>query len=431
MALAKQINDWVFTWLIHWGASKQTAASLTMLLLLVTAIVLVFLLTVLSKKIGTLVFTKIANRTRSTFDNHLLHNKAILYLTRVVPFTFMFLSIPVIFHRFPEYISPARQLFDIYLVIWVVRLVRAVLLGLKDYLKERPEYKDKPVDSFIQIFIIITYLVAAVFLFSVITGKSIGAFLTAMGAISAVILLIFRDTILGFVASIQVATNDMVRIGDWITMEKYGADGDVVEINLTTVKVQNFDKTITTIPTYYLISDSFKNWRGMQESGGRRIKRSVRVKVSSIKYLSHDDIARLKKIQLIAPYLETKGNELDLHNQRIGANKDLLINGLNFTNIGVYRQYINNYIAYNENLHKGMTMVVRQLEPTATGIPVELYVFTADIRWENYEHIMADLFDHILAAIPYFDLEVFEMPNSGDVRALSAGGESFSPYKLN
>jgi miniconductance mechanosensitive channel len=224
--------------------------------------------------------------------------------------------------------------------------------------------------------------------------------------------LVFKDTILGFVASIQVSINDMVRIGDWITFEKYGADGDVIEINLSTVKVQNFDKTITTIPTYALISDSFKNWRGMTTSGGRRIKRSIIIKTNSIHYLPKDKVEKLKNIQLISNYLENRQNDIETFNKENNIDKSLLINGRNLTNFGVFRKYLQSYIENHSAINKDMTIMTRQLAPTSQGIPLEIYAFSNDKRWENYEYIMSDIFDHTLAAVPYFDLEIFELPSS-------------------
>ena len=221
-------------------------------------------------------------------------------------------------------------------------------------------------------------------------------------------MLIFKDTILGFVASIQIAINDTLRIGDWITMEKYGADGDVIEINLSTVQVQNFDMTITSIPTYALISDSFKNWRGMTSSGGRRIKRSILIKAKSIHYLSDESVEKLKSIQIISSYLEQRKKDIDSFNTTHHIDKSLLINGRNLTNLGVFRKYMQTYIENHSGINKDMFIMVRQLAPTAQGLPLEIYAFSSDKRWENYEYIMSDIFDHALASVPYFELEVFE-----------------------
>jgi miniconductance mechanosensitive channel len=220
--------------------------------------------------------------------------------------------------------------------------------------------------------------------------------------------LVFKDTILGFVASIQVSVNDMVRIGDWITFQKYGADGDVIEINLATVKVRNFDHTITTIPTYALISDSFKNWRGMTQSGGRRIKRALNIRMSSVRHLNETDINKLLNIDLIKDYIIQKSDDITAYNTENDFDKTLLINGRNLTNIGVFRKYIESYIENHSAINKDLIIMARQLEPTEKGLPIEIYAFSSDKRWQNYEYIIADIFDHVIAATSTFDLKIYE-----------------------
>jgi miniconductance mechanosensitive channel len=234
---------------------------------------------------------------------------------------------------------------------------------------------------------------------------------TTIGAVSAIIILIFRDTILGFVASVQVSLNDMVRIGDWITFEKFGADGDVIEINLATVKVRNFDNTTTTIPTYSMIADSFRNWRGMLNSDGRRIKRHILIKAKSIKFLSDEEVQNMKNIQLIRSYIESRQAEIHKYNTINDVDKSLPINGRNLTNFGLFRKYITQYLQNYPGLNKEMILLCRQLQPTAQGIPLEIYAFTKDKRFENYEYIMSDIFDHIFASVAFFDLEIFELPS--------------------
>jgi miniconductance mechanosensitive channel len=250
------------------------------------------------------------------------------------------------------------------------------------------------------------------FSFAILTDTSVWKFLTALGAASAVIILVFKDTIMGFVASIQVSINDMVRIGDWITFDQYGADGDVTEINLATVKVQNFDKTITTIPTYALISESFKNWRGMVSSEGRRIKRALIIKQESIKYLDEEAISRLKKVDLLSAYIVNRSQEILAYNSKHQIDKSLLLNGRNLTNIGVFRKYVETYLEQHAAINKDMMIMARQLAPTSQGIPIEIYAFSKDKRWQNYEYIMADIFDHLLASLAYFDLQLFELPSN-------------------
>ena len=290
--------------------------------------------------------------------------------------------------------------------------VRSLLRAFKSFLKTVDSLKDKPIESFVQVILIFIWFVAVLNIFSIITGKEIATFLTAMGALSAVILLIFKDTILGFVASIQLSTNDLIRIGDWITMEQYGADGDVVEINLNSVKIQNFDKTITTIPTYKLISDSFKNWRGMSESNGRRIKRSLLIKGSSIKFMSGDELRELKKIKLIQNFIELKEKEIEDHNSNLNVEKSVLTNGRNLTNLGLFRNYIEIYLDDIAVINSEMTVMCRQLSPSPHGLPLEIYAFSKNKEWKDYEHIMSDIFDHLLASLNTFQLQLFEFPSS-------------------
>ena len=261
---------------------------------------------------------------------------------------------------------------------------------------------------------IFTWGIGIFFIVNTLTGYSTVS-VASMSAASAIILLLFKDTILGFVASIQVTVNDMVRIGDWITFSKYGADGYVIEINLATVRVQNFDKTYTTIPTYSLTSDSFQNWRGMQESGGRRIKRAIHIKQNSVKFLTDKDIEEFKNIELIKPYLEHREKDNAEYNAKNNIDKSILINGKNQTNLGVFRKYIDAYLNENPAVNKDMFLMVRHLTPTEKGIPVEVYCFSKDKEWINYEHIQADIFDHLIAATSYFDLEVFENLSGKDL----------------
>ena len=301
------------------------------------------------------------------------------------------------------------EIYSILLIIWIIK---SFLRSVKDYLKTIESLKDKPIESFVQVCLIVVWFLGILIIFSLITGKEISTFLTAMGALSAVILLIFKDTILGFVASIQLSANDLIRIGDWITMEKYGADGDVIEINLNSVKVQNFDKTITTIPTYKLISDSFKNWRGMSDSNVRRIKRALLIKGSSIKFLSENDLNELKKIKLIEGYIIKKEKEISEYNLNLKIDDSSLVNGRSLTNLGLFRIYIEEFLDNNPSINSEMTLMCRQLTPTSQGVPLEIYAFSKDQDWKKYEDIMSDIFDHLLASLKTFHLELFELPSS-------------------
>lgn len=412
------IYQWTYDTLIRWGVpvAQVDIVNLFVLLALLAVILSVVYYALRRFLVNSLAI--LAKRSKTKFDDHLVRNRAMAQLARLVPLLVSIQFIPVVFSAFPDWIVPVRKFFDIVLIIVWVLLFRAVFRSIRDYLRTKKGFEDKPLDSYLQVINIFMFFIAGVIIFSMLTGQSPWAFLGALGAASAILMLIFKDTILGFVASIQVSTNDMIRVGDWIEMPKYGADGDVVEINLNTVKIQNWDKTITTVPTYYLITDSFKNWRGMQDSGGRRIKRSINIKMSSARYLTPAEISELKKIQLLAPYIGERQAEIDRYNEETHADRSMLVNGRNLTNVGLFRRYVNEYTRNHPQIRKDMTLLVRQLQPTEHGLPIELYMFTSDTRWAIYEDIMSDIFDHLLAAIKYFRLEVFEAPASDDVRSL-------------
>lgn len=412
------VAQWTAQKLIQWGVPEQQANAINLLVLIVSLVILLGIIDFVIRKILVQILTRMAYKSSTQFDDYLVKNKVLVYVAHLIPLVISIHLLPVVFSGFPSWIKPVNTFIDIFLVIAWVFLIRGLFRSLRDYLRTRKGFEDKPLDSYLQVVNIFLFFIGGVIIFTLITGQSPWAFLGALGAASAILMLVFRDTILGFVASIQVSTNDMVRVGDWIEMTKYGADGEVIEINLSTVKVQNWDKTITTIPTYYLISDSFKNWRGMQNAGGRRIKRSVNIKISSIRYLTNEEIDRLKKIQLLTEYIAERQAEIEKYNEETGADRSMPVNGRNITNVGLFRQYVKRYADRNPKIRKDMTMLVRQLQPTEHGLPIELYMFTSDTRWAFYEDIMADIFDHLLSAITYFELEVFEAPASDDIRKL-------------
>ncbi|WP_289063086.1 mechanosensitive ion channel domain-containing protein [uncultured Zobellia sp.] len=405
----------LYDYLLKTGMSDSLASYLNLVIVLVAALILAWFLDLIIWRVLRYISLRFARKSKTNFDNFLVINKVPRYVAHIIPLLILFEFIPFAFFHFDYAGQLALKLLQILFVILTILIVKSLFTSTNDYLKTKPRFRDKPMDSYIQVFMIFAWFIGILTIFAIITDVLIWKFFTALGAGSAVILLIFKDSILGLVASIQVSINDMVRIGDWITFEKFGADGDVIEITLATVKVQNFDKTITTIPTYSLISDSFKNWRGMEVSGGRRIKRALIISQKSIRFLTDEDMESLEKIQLIQPYLINQNEQINSYNTTNKIDKNLAINGRNLTNIGVFRKYVNDYLQNHSAVNKGMTLMVRQLAPTAQGIPLEIYAFSADKRWENYEYIMADIFDHLLAALPYFNLEVFELPTSLNV----------------
>ncbi|MDN3667222.1 mechanosensitive ion channel family protein [Algibacter miyuki] len=406
----------LFDYLIENGFSESWAQTLNMLGLLLVLLIILFIVDYITRKILVSAFSQFALVSKSNFDDLLVANKVPRNVAHIIPLLIAIRFVPEIFIDFPNFedvFERGLQVFAIILILWIVR---SSLNALKDYLKTLPHFKDKPIDSYIQVFMIFSWIGGIMSAIAIITGIEFIKFVTGLGAISAVIILVFKDTIMGFVASIQVSINDMVRIGDWITFEKYGADGDVIEINLATVKVQNFDKTITTIPTYALISDSFKNWRGMTNSEGRRIKRALYIKQTGVKYLTDTEVEKLKSIHLLTAYLESRQADINTYNNTNSVDKNLLLNGRNLSNLGVFRKYIDTYLKQHSAVNKDMMIMARQLAPTTQGIPLEIYAFSSDKRWENYEYIMSDIFDHLIAALPYFDLEIFELPSQGSFK---------------
>ena len=404
-----RIKQILFDFFISLGVSNSSASYLNMIAMLIGLLIVLFIIDFIVRKILLRIFSKLAERSKSNFDDLMVNNKVFRNVAHIIPLLVAIEYVPMVFLDFPYWeniIEKSLIVFGIILTLWVVR---SFLNTLKDYFKTLPRLKDKPIDSYIQVFMIFAWVVGLFSAFAIITGIPFLKFITGLGAASAIIILVFKDTILGFVASIQVSINDMVHIGDWITFDNYGADGDVIEINLSTVKVQNFDKTITTIPTYALISDSFKNWRGMTTSGGRRIKRSLSIKLSSVKYLTVNEVDKLKNIQIISSYLNKRQQDIDAFNTTNNIDKSQLLNGRNLTNLGVFRKYLETYIENHSAINKDMTIMVRQLAPSSQGIPIEVYAFSSDKRWQNYEYIMADVFDHVIAAVPYFDLEIYEL----------------------
>ena len=406
-----RIERLFYDFLISSNISEFYSQILNLLFFSLIVFLSIIIINFFSKKVILKLFKSLSQNTKTNFDDFLVQNNTPVYVSKLIPVFFIYWVIPFWFYDFELVIDYAFLGLEIYIVFIVVWIIRSFLRSVKLFFKTVDSLKDKPIESFIQVILIFVWFVAILNIFSIITGKEITTFLTAMGALSAVILLIFKDTILGFVASIQLSTNDLIRIGDWITMKQYGADGDVIEINLNSVKIQNFDKTITTIPTYKLISDSFKNWRGMSESDGRRIKRSLLIKGSSIKFMNKENLAELKKIKLIENFIVLKQKEMDTHNSNLEMDKSVLVNGRNLTNLGLFRNYIEMYLESATFINTEMTVMCRQLSPTPQGIPLEIYAFSKNKEWKDYEHIMSDIFDHFLASLNTFQLELFEFPS--------------------
>jgi miniconductance mechanosensitive channel len=378
-------------------------------------IVLCYVANMIIKKIILRMIAVIIKRNRFAWDDKLLERKVFHRLSHIVPAIIIHYA-SSLFSAYPVLEVLIEKGAIVYMIIMILLVLNAFIDAVNDIYLTYDISKARPIKGYIQVAKIIIFFVGAILIIATMIGQNPFVLLGGLGALSAVLMLVFKDSILGLVAGIQLTTNDMVRVGDWVEMPKYQADGDVIEITLNTVKVQNWDKTITMIPSYAFISDSFKNWRGMQASGGRRIKRSICIDVSSIAFCTDEMIEKFKQIHYLKDYIDSKVQDIAEYNRENQIDDSVMVNGRRLTNIGTYRAYISRYLEHHPGIHKGMTAMVRQLAPGEHGLPLEIYVFTNDTRWVVYESIQADIFDHLLAVAPEFGLRVFQLPSGNDLR---------------
>jgi len=355
------------------------------------------------------------------WDDVVARHGVLSQLAHVVPALVVVAGIGVVQGMPPAVYAVVRGVANAYIVLTVVLAFGRLLDALNDLYEARgPRAQERPIKGYLQLLKIAAWIVAAILVVSVLANRSPLVLLTGLGAMTAVLMLVFKDTLLSLVASVQLASNDMLRLGDWIEMPSQGADGDVIDISLHTVKVQNWDKTISTIPTHLLISESFRNWRGMSESGGRRIKRALLLDQTSVRFLDAAERARLRRFALIDEYLDKQRAELDAYNAKMEAAGKDPVNNRRATNLGTFRAYVTAYLRSHPGVNQAMTLMVRQLAPTPQGLPLEVYCFSADTRWVQYENLAGDIFDHLLAVLPEFGLRIFQQPGSGDIAAAAA-----------
>ena len=401
-------------WIINQGLETSIADILARGVVFTLIIILSIIAYLVAKHFILKILTNIISKSNTQWDDVILKKKVFSRLAYLVPAIVIYMTTSIAFEGYPLLINIINGGILIYIIIMSILTIDAFLNALLDIYKTYEVSNRIPIKGFIQVFKIIVYFTCGIFIISILINKTPLYLFSSLGALTAVLMFIFKDSILGFVAGIQLSANQMVAQGDWIEMPKYGADGNIIEIALTTVKVQNWDKTITTIPTYALITESFKNWRGMSDADGRRIKRSINLDMNTVKFCTDEMITRFSKIQYISEYIKVKEEELDQINIEKNVDHSSLVNGKRMTNLGTFRAYIQAYLNNNPMINKEMTFLVRQLAPSENGIPIELYVFSKDKVWANYENIQANIFDHILAVIPEFDLEVFQSPTGRD-----------------
>lgn len=379
----------------------------------------------------------VAARTRSTWDDHLVGRKVVRRLAHVVPALVVYLGIgPVLGIDAADVAADpgsvlaiawtaGRRVAAAYIAFAVVRAFAAFLDAVNDIYSEAEELaKSRPIKGYLQVVALVAHIAAGVVIVAILAGRSPVFFLSGIGALAAVLMLIFRDTILSLVASVQIASNDMIRIGDWVSVPQANCDGEVIDIALHTVKVQNWDKTISTIPTGKFISESFKNWRGMSESGGRRIKRSLRIDMNSVRFLEDDEIEELSRRELLHGYMRDATDSVARYNEaRAAGNPGVIPEIRRLTNLGTFRAYVQRYLEAHPRTHKEMTLLVRQLAPGPEGVPIEIYCFSNDTAWASYEGFQGDIFDHLIATLPEFRLRAFQSPAGSDfARAMGGGG---------
>ncbi len=417
--MIETFSDLIISWLTSMSISEVAALKLSNLIIFGSVLLLGVIIYLILKYIVLKIIKAFAKKTASQWDDILVENRFFQRIILLIPAMIIYKIGPDLVQDISGLSRLVQVLLQVYIVFILTSIINAFLNSTHDIYQQYDISKIKPIKGYIQVVKIIIYIIVGVLILSILIGTSPWPILTGMGAISAILLLIFKDTILGLVGSVQLSALDMVRPGDWIEMPKHDADGSVIDMNLTTVKVRNWDMSITTIPTYALISESFRNWRGMTESGGRRIKRSILINMNSVKFCTPEMLERFRKIHLIKDYIDNKEEELLEYNTVNNIDSTVIVNGRRQTNIGVFRAYLKEYLMNHPLLNKDMTLMVRQLHPNEKGVPMEIYVFSADRAWVNYEQLQSDIFDHILASVPQFDLEIFQVPAGTDFRKLS------------
>ncbi|GAA0321149.1 mechanosensitive ion channel [Bacillus carboniphilus] len=404
--------DLIYNKLIEYGMEPVLADYMAVIIMILFIAILCIIANFITKKIVMRIITHFITNNKFTWDDKLLERKVFHRLSHIVPAIIIYSFAPT----FEEFQSIIEKGAIAYIIVVGLIVINNFLNAFNDIYQTFEISKTKPIKGYIQVAKIVVFILGGIVIIADLIGESPFILLSGFGALSAVILLVFKDSILGLVAGIQLAANDMVRVGDWIEMPKYQADGDIIDISLNTVKVQNWDKTITTIPSYALVSDSFKNWRGMEAAGGRRIKRPLFIDTTSISFCTEEMLEKFKSIQYLSTYITNKETEIAEYNAKV--DKRNRVNGRALTNIGVFRVYINHYLQNHKGIRQDMTLMVRQLEPTEHGLPLEIYAFTNDIRWAIYESIQSDIFDHLFAVAPEFGLRVFQNPSGNDFRQL-------------
>lgn len=405
------IGDTLREWFISIGLSYENAVLLKTLIVVGLIIILAWLANYITRKLLLAYIRRWIKRSKTVWDDFLLEQKFLDRLANYAPALVLYYAIPAALANYPDTVTLIQAVISVIMILLAILVIDALLNVLQAIYNTFPISKDVNIRGYVQVIKIVVYFIGIVLTLSVLLGRSPLVFLGGLGAMAAVLLLVFQDTILGFVASIQLSANNMVKVGDWIEMPSRNADGPVIEITLNTVKVRNWDQTITMVPTYALVKESFYNWRGMSESGGRRIKRSINIDMKSVGFCTPEMIDKFGRIKVLKDYIKDKEEEMRKYNDEHDIEESVVVNKRRQTNIGVFRKYVELYLRNHPKIHQEMTFLVRHLQPTPTGIPIEIYVFSKEQAWPVYEALQADIFDHILSVVPEFGLRVFQNPS--------------------
>jgi len=413
------VDEWMYGVLRELGFSVETADVWDRWVVLGFIVAIAFVSDFVCRQLLLRVVKRIVARTKATWDDILFEDRVLRRLCHIVPPVLIYFLLPLAFPPESGMVAFVLKLLLIYVIAVVLRFVNAFLKALHDVADQKEELQGKPLKGLMQTGQVIAFFVCIILIISILIDKSPARLLAGLGASAAILMLVFKDSIMGLVSGIQLTANDMLHVGDWISMSKYGVNGRVTEVTLNTVKVRNWDNTIVTVPPYLLISDSFQNWRPMQDSGGRRVMRSVNIDMNSVRFCTPEMLDRFRKIRLLKDYIDETERLIAESNEQAGVENDPEpVNGLHQTNLGVFRAYLERYLRSLAGINQEMMLMVRQLQPTEKGLPVELYFFSKVTEWTVYEKVQADVFDHVLAVIPEFGLRVFQNPAGSDVRDL-------------
>ena len=409
---------WTTEFLLRKGLDPQLVQWIALIVDLLILLLISLLADFFARRIILSVIHGAVKRTKATWDDYFYDQKVFRNIAHLVPAGIVYESLPIVFYDIPAIIPVLEKLVVLYILILFVSLVNRTLRALENWFSITAKYANTPVRTISQVIRLLAWFGAIITAISILTGMKAGAILGAFAGTTAILILVFQDSIKGLLANFQIHMYDLVKVGDWITFSNYGVDGDVMSIDLTTVKVQNFDKTLSTIPATAFVSDSFVNWRGMSESGARRIKRNIHIDITSIRHLDEGLAESLREIDLISAFMIERQKEIDENNEKKTTQGGSLLNERRQTNIGLYRRYIDFYLRNHPEINNDFTLMVRQLQPTTQGLPLEVYCFSATTEWTEYESVIADIFDHLYAATRHFDLALFQSPTGADIRSV-------------